>query len=31
VAVVDERYVNVTGSGASIWMAYEPGSRRLLA
>ena len=31
VAVVDERYVNVKGSGAWIWMAYEPGSRRLLA
>jgi transposase-like protein len=30
-AVVDERYVNVKGFGAWIWMAYEPHSRRLLA
>jgi len=31
VAVVDERYVNVKGFVAWIWMAYEPQSKRLLA
>jgi len=30
-AVVDERYVNVKGAGAWIWMAYEPTSKRLLS
>ena len=30
-AVVDERYVNVKGLGAWMWMAYEPKSKRLLS